>query len=159
MGNVSTDCQYKRFSSTDDYFFGTVGIWALKCVSTGGTVNDPIVTENLYWLVSTNLSYSVMGWSGLVILVQYIQDSKSWWQDPSHVTGSWDCTDLPYPRSTIMVTQSREEELTSTCRNRRLCRWASHSKSLANNNCKGYASHTRVDHPAVNIIQISFCAS
>ena len=26
VGNVSTDCQYKRFSSTDDYFFGTVGI-------------------------------------------------------------------------------------------------------------------------------------
>jgi hypothetical protein len=48
VGKVSTDRQYKKFSSTDDGFFCTVGIQALKCASTVGTENDPIATEILY---------------------------------------------------------------------------------------------------------------
>jgi hypothetical protein len=48
VGKVSTVRQYKKFSSTDGEFFWTVGIQALKCVSTAGTGNDPIVTEILY---------------------------------------------------------------------------------------------------------------
>jgi hypothetical protein len=48
VGKVSIVHQYKKFSSTDGGFFWTVGIQALKCVSTAGTGNDPIVTEILY---------------------------------------------------------------------------------------------------------------
>jgi hypothetical protein len=48
VGKVSTVCQYKKFSSTEGELFWTVGIQALKCVSTVGTENDPIVTEILY---------------------------------------------------------------------------------------------------------------
>jgi hypothetical protein len=48
VGKVSTVRQYKKFSSTDGELFWTVGIQALKCVSTAGTGNDPIVTEILY---------------------------------------------------------------------------------------------------------------
>jgi hypothetical protein len=48
VGKFSTVRQYKKFSSTDGEFFWTVGIQALKCVSTAGTGNDPIVTEILY---------------------------------------------------------------------------------------------------------------
>ena len=48
VGKVSTDRQSKKFSSTDDGFFCTVGIQALKCASTVGTENDPIPTEILY---------------------------------------------------------------------------------------------------------------
>ena len=46
-GKVSTDRQYKRFSSTDGDFFCTVGIWAPKYASTAGTQKEQIVTEIL----------------------------------------------------------------------------------------------------------------
>ena len=47
VGKVSTERQYKEFSSTDEQFFWTVGILALKIANTKGTENDPIATEIL----------------------------------------------------------------------------------------------------------------
>ena len=48
VGKTTTDRQYKKFSSTDDGCFCTVGTQALKCVSTVDTQNDPIATEIWY---------------------------------------------------------------------------------------------------------------
>ena len=55
---VLTAGNVKKFSDTDGEFSRTMGIQALKCVSTTGTENDPLVTEILYRFVSTNLSHS-----------------------------------------------------------------------------------------------------